>query len=69
MSDKFSKQTTLSDGVDVGLAKQGMCWRGLNRYVHEAMNSISNVNVHLKTRCGNVNMNICSRCNKESTFS
>ena len=26
------------------------CWRGLNSSVHEAMNNISNVKVHLKTR-------------------
>ena len=52
---KVSEQTTLLDGVDVSPPKQLVCWRGLNRYVHEAMNSISNVKVHLKTRSGNVN--------------
>ena len=51
-----SKQTTLLDGVDVGPPKQRVCWRGLNRYVHEAMNLFSNVKVHLKTRVGNVNI-------------
>ena len=50
-----SKQTTL-DGVDVGPPKQRVCWRGLNGFVHEAMNNISNVKVHLKTRSGNVNI-------------
>ena len=50
------KQTTLLDGVDVGPLKQRVCWRGLNRYVHEAMNDISNVKVHLKTSSGNVNI-------------
>ena len=52
---KVSEQTTLLDGVDVSPPKQLVCWRGLNRYVYEAMNSISNVKVHLKTRSGNVN--------------
>ena len=51
-----SKQTTLLDGVDVGPPKQRVCWRGLNRSFHEAMNNISNVKVHLKTRSGNVNI-------------
>ena len=51
-----SKQTALLDGVDVGPPKQRLCWRGLNRSVHEAMNNISNVKVHLKTRSGNVNI-------------
>ena len=53
---KVSKQTMLLDGVDVGPSKQRVCWRVLNRYVHEAMNSISNVKVHLKTRSGNINI-------------
>ena len=53
---KARKQTTLLDGVDVGPPKQRMCWRGLNRSVHEAMNNISNVKVHLKDRSGNVNI-------------
>ena len=51
-----SEQTTLLDGVDVGPPKQRVCWRGLNGSVHEAMNNISNVKVHLKTRSGNVNI-------------
>ena len=51
-----SKQTTLLDGIDVGPAKQCVCWRGLNRSVHEVMKTISNVKVHLKTRSGNVNI-------------
>ena len=45
-----SKQTTLLDGIHVGSPEQRQCWRGLNRYVHEAMNNISNVKVHFKTR-------------------
>ena len=44
----------LLDGVDVGPPKQRMCWRALNRSVHEAMNTISNVKVHIKTSSGNV---------------
>ena len=51
-----SKQATVLDGVDVGPPKQRVCWHGLNRTVHEAMNNISNVKVHLKTRSGNVNI-------------
>ena len=53
---KVSKQTMLLDGVDAGPPKQRVCWRGLNRYVHKAMNSILNVRVHLKTLSGNVNI-------------
>ena len=30
------KQTSLLDGVDVGLPKKCVCWRGLNRSFHEA---------------------------------
>ena len=52
------KQTTLLDGVDVGLPKKRVCWRDLNRSVHEAMNNISNIKVHLKTRSLNVNINM-----------
>ena len=57
---KVSKQTTLLDGADVGPPKQRVCWRGLNRSVHEAINNISNVKVHLKTRSGNINILICN---------
>ena len=51
-----SKQATLSDGLDVRPLKWHVCWCGLNRFVHEGMNHILNVEVHLKTRSGNVNM-------------
>ena len=51
-----SKHKTLLDGVGVGPPKQRVCWRGLNRFVHEAMNNISNVKVHFKTRSRNVNI-------------
>ena len=48
-----SKQATLKDGLDVS---PRVCGCGLNRYVHEGMNHISNVEVHLKTRSENVNI-------------
>ena len=54
-----SKQSMLLDGVDVGPPKQRVSWRGLNRFVYEAMNNISNVKVHLKTPSGNVNISAC----------
>ena len=43
-------------GVDIGLPIWRVCGRGLNRSVHEGMNDISNVKVHLRTRSGNVNI-------------
>ena len=52
-----SKQATLLDGLDVSPLKRRVCGCGLNRIVHEGMNHISNVKVHLKTRSGNVNIN------------
>ena len=51
-----SKLATLLDGVDIGPLKLRVCWCGLIRLVHEGMNGISNVKVHLKTRSGNVNI-------------
>ena len=51
-----SKQTTLLNGVDVGPPKWHVCGHGINQSVHEGMNNISNVKVHLKTRSGNVNI-------------
>ena len=51
-----SKQATLLNGVDVGPLKWCVCGCGLNRFVHEDMNGISNVKVHLRTRSGNVNI-------------
>ena len=51
------KQATLLDGFDVSPLKWRVCGCGLNRFVHEGMNHISNVKVHLKTRSGNVNIN------------
>ena len=52
----ISKQATLLVGVDVGSLKWHLCGCGLNQFVHEGMNGISNVKVHLKTRSGNVNI-------------
>ena len=51
-----SKQATLLDGLEVSTLKWGIYGCGLNRFVHEGMNHISNVKVHLKTRSGNVNI-------------
>ena len=53
---KVSKQAVLLDGLDVSSLKWGIWGCGLNRFVHEGMNHISNVKVHLKTRSGNVNI-------------
>ena len=53
-----SKQATLLDGLDVSPLKWRVCGCGLNPFVHEGMNHISNVEVHLKTRSGNVNIKI-----------
>ena len=50
------KQATLLDGIDVSPLKWPIWGCGLNRFVHEGMNHISNVKVHLKTRSGNVNI-------------
>ena len=51
-----SKQATLLDGLDISPLKWCLCGFCLNRFVHEGMNHISNVKVHLKTRSGNVNI-------------
>ena len=53
---KVSKQAMLLDGLDISPLKGRICGCGLNRFVHEGMNHISNVEVHLKTRSGNVNI-------------
>ena len=53
-----SKQATLLDGSEVSPLKWRVSGCGLNRFVHEGMNHISNVKVHLKTRSGNVNIEI-----------
>ena len=51
-----SKQETLLEGLDVSPLKWRLCECCLNRFVHEGMNHILNVEVHLKTRSGNVNI-------------
>ena len=51
-----SKQTTLLGVRDVSPLKWRVCGCGLNRFVHEGMNHITNVKVHLKTQSGNVNI-------------
>ena len=61
MSANVSKQATLLDGIDDNPLKWCVCGCGLNQFVHEGisgMNSISNVKVHLKTRSGNVNIEV-----------
>ena len=47
-----SKQATLLGRFDVSPLKWRICGCGLNRFVHEGMNHISNVEVHLETRIG-----------------
>ena len=51
-----SKKAALLDGLDVSPLKWRVCGCGLNRFVHEGMNHISNVKVLLKARSGNVNI-------------
>ena len=51
-----SKQAKLLDGLDASPLKWRVFRCGLNLFVHEGMNHISNVKVHLKTRSGNVNI-------------
>ena len=53
-----SKQAALLDGLNVSPLKWHVCGCGLNPFVHEGMNHISNVEVHLKTRSENVNTRI-----------
>ena len=52
----LGKQATLLDGLDVSPLKWRVCGCGLNRFVHEGMNHISNIKVYLKTCSGNVNI-------------
>ena len=52
------KRTTLLDIIDVSPLKWHVFGRGLNRSVHEGMNDISNVKVHLRSRSGNVNISL-----------
>ena len=57
--ENVSKQATLLNGLDVSPLKWRVCGCGLNGFVHEGMNHISNVEVHLNTRSGNVNITSC----------
>ena len=50
------KSATLLDGLDLSPLKWRVCGCSLNRFVHEGMNHISNVEVHFKACSGNVNM-------------
>ena len=45
-----SKQATLLDGLDVSPLKWRACGRGLNRFVHEGMYHISNVDAQWKCK-------------------
>ena len=58
------KQAILFDGVDVGPLKWRLCGCGLNRFVHEGMNNISNVKVHLylHLHCESLNEPLHLRC-------
>ena len=51
-----SKQARLLDGLDASPLKWRIFGCGLNRFVHEGMNHISNAEAHLKTGSGNVNI-------------
>ena len=51
-----SEQATLLDGLGVSPLKWRVCGCGLNRFVHDGMNHISNGDVDLKTCSGNVNI-------------
>ena len=57
-----SKQATLLDGLDVSPLKWRVSGCGLNPNVHEGMSHISNVEVHLKTFSGNVNITTYTIC-------
>ena len=43
-------------GADVGPLKWRVSGCGLNRFIHDDMNDISNVKFHLKTHSANVNI-------------
>ena len=52
----ISKQATLLDELEVSPLKWHVCGCGLNRFVHEGLNHISNVKFHLKTCSGIVSI-------------
>ena len=56
-----SNQATLLDVLDVCPLKWRVCGCGLNLFVNEGMNAISNAKVHLKTCSGIVNIITCRR--------
>ena len=56
-----SKQAALLDELDVSPLKWRVFGCGSNRFVHEGMNHISNVKVHLKTRSGCLNV-LATQC-------
>ena len=51
-----NKQATLLNGLDVSPLKWHVSGCGLNLFVHEGMNHISNVKDYLKTRSGNIDI-------------
>ena len=59
-----SKQATLLDVLDASPLKWRVCGCGINRLVHEGMNSISNVEVHLYLHfhCESLNEPLHLRC-------
>ena len=57
-----SKQATLLGGLNVSMLKWSVCKCGLNRFVHEGVNHISNVKVHLKTRSANIIFKNATKC-------
>ena len=56
MTQTSVNKTTLLDGVEVGTSKWRISMGCFIDRVHEAMNTVSNVKVHLRTRSGNVNI-------------
>ena len=64
-----NKPHFLLDGVDVGPPKWRVCGRGLNRFVHEGANDISNAKVHLRTRSGRLGVLSKSTKNKQGNTS
>ena len=54
----ISLQAMLLDVLNISPLKWRVFEYCLNRFVHEGMNHISNVKVHLKTCSGNVNIDL-----------
>ena len=53
-----NKQHYWMDLTLVSPLKWHVCGCGLNQFVHEGMNDISNVKVHVRTSSGSVNIRI-----------